>query len=218
MQENDYTEMIHSLTMEKEGISVVIMTLNHVQKENTDLRKENERLQRELAEKSNRLQSITRDFEQSRRDYTALKASLQSQKDERLQIVNIQAINRSLQSELQDLRASSAKSRQNEETLSFKLAECQHNLDLANDSLRVERTKNREGASTISQLVSQRDEVSRLSTLLQIQKDSTRSLEASLKQEKALTYQLQLRGEAYERTVSDLEQRLRVGEREWRDG
>ncbi|KAK8822664.1 hypothetical protein WA556_001558 [Blastocystis sp. ATCC 50177/Nand II] len=192
MQANDYTEMIHSLTMEKEGIS----------KENTDLRKENERLQRELAEKSNRLQSITRDFEQSRRDYTALKASLQSQKDERLQIVNIQAINRSLQSELQDLRASSAKSRQNEETLSFKLAECQHNLDLANDSLRVEQTKNRE--------VSQRDEVSRLSTLLQIQKDSTRSLEASLKQEKALTYQLQLRGEAYERTVSDLEQRLRT--------
>ncbi|OAO16208.1 hypothetical protein AV274_2071 [Blastocystis sp. ATCC 50177/Nand II] len=169
-------------------------------KENTDLRKENERLQRELAEKSNRLQSITRDFEQSRRDYTALKASLQSQKDERLQIVNIQAINRSLQSELQDLRASSAKSRQNEETLSFKLAECQHNLDLANDSLRVEQTKN----------LSQRDEVSRLSTLLQIQKDSTRSLEASLKQEKALTYQLQLRGEAYERTVSDLEQRLRT--------
>ena len=115
MQANDYTEMIHSLTMEKEGISVVIMTLNHVQKENTDLRKENERLQRELAEKSNRLQSITRDFDQSRRDYTALKASLQSQKDERLQIVNIQAINRSLQSELQDLRASSAKSRQNED-------------------------------------------------------------------------------------------------------
>ena len=77
MQANDYTEMIHSLTMEKEGISVVIMTLNHVQKENTDLRKENERLQRELAEKSTRLQSITRDFDQSRLDYTALKASLQ---------------------------------------------------------------------------------------------------------------------------------------------
>lgn len=68
----------------------------------------------------------------------------------------------------------------------------------------MEQTKNREGAPTISQLVSQRDEVSRLSTLLQIQKDSTRSLEASLKQEKALTYQLQLRGEAYERTVSRL--------------
>ena len=64
--------------------------------------------------------------------------------------------------------------------------------------------------------MNQRDEVSRLGTLLQIQKDSTRSLEESLKHEKALTYQLQLRGEAYERTVNDLEQRLRVCERRGR--
>ena len=143
MQANDYTEMLHSLTMEKEGIAVVETVLGNMQKENTELRKENQRLQTELAEKSTHLQSMTRDFEQSRRDYTALKASLQSQKDERLQIVSIQAINRSLQSELQDLRAAASKSKQNEEALSFKLAECQHSLDLANDSLRVERTKSR---------------------------------------------------------------------------
>lgn len=134
-----------------------------------------------------------------------------------MQIVNIQAINRSLQNELQNLRSASTKSKQNEESLSFKLAECQHNLDLANDSLRVERTKNCPCDFMALPVVSQRDEVSRLSTLLQVQKDTSRSLEESLKHEKALAYQLQLRGEAYERTVSDLEQRLRVGNARGRD-
>lgn len=95
-----------------------------------------------MVEKTSKLQSMGRDFEQSRRDYDALKSSLESQKDERVQIINIQAINRSLQKELQELRVSSAKCKQHEEELSFKLAECRHNMNLIDDALRVEKTKN----------------------------------------------------------------------------
>lgn len=59
--------------------------------------------------------------------------------------------------------------------------------------------------------MNQRDEVSRVSTLLQVQKEATRALEESLKREQNLSYQLQLRADAFQRTADDVEQRLRVG-------
>lgn len=59
--------------------------------------------------------------------------------------------------------------------------------------------------------MNQRDEVSRVSTLLQVQKEATRALEESLKREQNLSYQLQLRADAFQHTADDVEQRLRVG-------
>ena len=53
--------------------------------------------------------------------------------------------------------------------------------------------------------------MSRVSTLLQVQKEATRALEESLKREQNLSYQLQLRADAFQRTADDVEQRLRVG-------
>ena len=48
--------------------------------------------------------------------------------------------------------------------------------------------------------MNQRDEVSRVNTLLQVQKEATRALEESLKREQNLSYQLQLRADAFQRS------------------
>ena len=57
-----------------------------------------------------------------------------------------------------------------------------------------------------------RGETGRLNELLQLDKQTSLSLELSLRRERTLTSQLQQRATTLQRSVEDLQQRLRVGE------
>ena len=57
-----------------------------------------------------------------------------------------------------------------------------------------------------------RGETGRLNELLQLEKQTSQSLELSLRRERTLTSQLQQRATTLQRSVEDLQQRLRVGE------
>ena len=90
-----------------------------------------------------------------------------------------------------------------ENSLSTKLSESQQQCRLLEESSRYEKLE-------VSRLS---EEVSRMTELLKLEKQTSQSLELSLKRERNLSVQFQSRVTSLQRTVDDLQQRLRVGKK-----
>ena len=90
-----------------------------------------------------------------------------------------------------------------ESSLSTKLSESQQHCRLLEENSRYEKLE-------VSRLS---EEVSRVTELLKLEKQTSQSLELSLKRERSLSVQFQTRITSLQRTVDDLQQRLRVNER-----
>ena len=93
--------------------------------------------------------------------------------------------------------------KERENTLSTKLSESQQQCRLLEESSRYEKLE-------VNRLS---EEVSRVTELLKLEKQTSQSLELSLKRERSLSVQFQSRITSLQRTVDDLQQRLRVSER-----
>ena len=127
------------------------------------------------------------------------------------QITEMQQIYSASQKELQSLREfeRSAKERENEFTL--KLSECEHNYRLLEESNRSEKTRSCKLFLVLSFEVELEEEITRLQSLLQIERNSSSAVQLSLKKEKQVSSQLQKRVSSLQRNLNDLQQQVNVG-------
>lgn len=107
-----------------------------------------------------------------------------------------------MQNQLQASESECREAKERESALSVKLSESQQQCRLLEESSRYEKLE-------VDRLS---EEVSRVNELLQLEKQTTQSLELSLKRERSLSIQFQSRITSLQRTIDDLQQRLRVGD------
>ena len=109
---------------------------------------------------------------------------------------------RALQKQLQQAEEACRSAMERETSLSLSLHESRLHTRLLEE-------ENRHAKEEEDSL---RGETGRLNELLQLEKQTSQSLELSLRRERTLTSQLQQRATTLQRSVEDLQQRLRVGE------
>lgn len=150
---NEYVEMIHTLTMEKEDVSVCICSLTEEQKEYLELSKQHaldmqhfEKQEKTIANQKEEIERLTNSLSQLQTSHaTALSAevNLSYRMNRQRQIEEIQRIYHITQQELQQTTMHYNTCKEREKALSFEIAEVRNNCRLLEENVRSEKNTNR---------------------------------------------------------------------------
>ena len=175
------------------------------------MKKQNEVLQQSLSDREHQIQTLNRTIAQLRKEVNSITMDRSLLHTYQSQITEMQQVYSASQKELQSLREfeRSAKERENEFTL--KLSECEHNYRLLEESNRSEKTRSCKLFLVLSFEVELEEEITRLQSLLQIERNSSSAVQLSLKKEKQVSSQLQKRVSSLQRNLNDLQQQVNVG-------